>query len=110
MSKEKIRELVSELEGNYGSLSLNRRTLENMNIEMGRLCEDVENTGTDLTSMGLRFNDMSHTIQLLADLLHYTLKEFDANLKETEEIKSMLFDLVVRKDESTKKAQSDATE
>lgn len=96
-SHNTLKELSHELDHNYGSLNLNRLTLERMNMELGRVTDDVENTDhSDLTSMGLTFRDISHTIQLLGDLLHYTIKDLNENLLQTEMIKSDIFDIVVK--------------
>lgn len=94
---EKLKKLSHELDHNFGGLNLNRETLKRLNIQLGIIGEDIENTDqNDLTSMGLTFRDISHTVQLLADLLHYTLEDLDENLQQTEMIKSDIFNIVVK--------------
>src|SRR5690625_5684291 len=46
--------------------------------------------------MGMMFYDIDHKIMLLADLLHYTVKELEENLKHTQIIKESYYDLVIR--------------
>jgi|SRR5699024_2020501 len=97
-----LKELSHELDHNYGSLNLNRLTLEKMNIELAYIAEGVENTDhADLTSMGLTFRDISHKVQLLADLLHYTIEDLNGNLQQTEMIKSDIFDIIIKQNGGT---------
>ena len=94
---ETLRKVTFELDSNTGSIAINVDTLKNMNIELGQIAENVRNTDlSNLTDMGMMFYDIDHKIMLLADLLHYTVKELEENLKHTQIIKESYYDLIIR--------------
>lgn len=96
-NQEVLREVTFEFDSNTGSILINLETFKNMNIELGRIADDIENTDSSkLTDMGLRFYDINHKILLLSTLFHYTVKELEENLEQTEAIRSSYFDIIVK--------------
>lgn len=96
--KTVLQELTHEFDHNYGTLNVMLQSLKNIRTELGIVSEDVVNTdNTDIASMGLSFRNIDHKIQLLADLMHYTVKELDKTLDETNEIKEQYFEEIIRK-------------
>lgn len=94
---ETLREVTHDFDDNTGSTMINLETLKNINIELGHIAEDVQNTdSSSLTDMGMMFHDIDHKIMLLADLFHYTVKELEENFEHTQIIKESYFDLIIR--------------
>lgn len=99
-SHDVLKQLSHELDHNVGALNLNRLTLERTKKELGRVSEDIENTDqSDLTAMGMTFRDIAHSVQILADLLHYTMENLDENFQHTTLIKDSFFNVIVRGNE-----------
>lgn len=95
--KETLKEITHELDYNYRSLLLKYNTLNNINIELGKIAEDVENVDKEnLTSLALLLRDIYHKVELLADLMRYTVKGLSEDLEKTRVIKDFYFDFHVR--------------
>lgn len=107
MDKDILKELAHKLDEQFGALGLNKITIENVNLELGRISVGVENTDRrDMTAMALQFNDMAHSIQLIADLLNFTKKDLNDNMDKMEIIKESFFDIIVRENEQQKTLES----
>lgn len=92
-----LKEATHDLDSNYGRLSLNQDTLNNISIEIGKMSVDVLNTDkNDTTVKAIQFNDISHRVQLLADLLQYTMRDMSTNMKELDRIKGVYYQSVIR--------------
>lgn len=97
MDKKTLKEITHELDYKLGGVKLNLNTLENARTELGLIAEDIEGTNkADITAMGLTLRDIEHKIMLLFDLMNYTVKELAENIEETDAIKKMYFDLLVK--------------
>lgn len=95
--KDTLKEITHELDHNYGSLLLKYNTLNNINTELGRIAEDVVSVDKgNLTSLALLLRDIDHKVELLADLMHYTVKDLNEDLEKTRVIKDSYFDFHVR--------------
>lgn len=90
----------SELEGKFleldtilGGIELSNAKIQNINIELGRIHVDVENTDpTSLTKMGLTMMDVSHMVCLLSDLMSYVSKDLNKEVKKLSEFQSDLLE------------------
>ena len=89
-----LRGVTTEFDHNAGTLLVHLETLNNINSELGTISEDVRNT--EFKNYAYLLNDINHKIHLLADLLHYTLKDFSETYEQTRIIKETYFDLIVR--------------
>lgn len=93
-----LKEITHEFDSNYGGLSLRLHTLNNVSLELNTISDDVLNTDkTNLTDMGLMFRDIDHKIEIIAELLHYTVNDLSEEMEKTRIIKESYFDLLVRK-------------
>ncbi|NEU29955.1 hypothetical protein GN156_04080 [bacterium LRH843] len=96
MSKN-LKDLVYELDNFFGLLMSKKESINAIKIELGRVREGVDNTNQlDMTAMAMQFRDMCHSIILLDDLLYYLVKDFDDNIERGYDIKSELFQKIVR--------------
>lgn len=95
--KETLKEITHEFDSNYGGLNLRLHTLFNISTELGTISEDVFNTDkTSLTAMGMMLHDIDHKIEILADLLRYTVEDLKEEMEKTRVIKESYFDLLIK--------------
>lgn len=95
--KETLKEITHEFDSNYGGLNLRLHTLNNISTELGAISEDVLNTDkTSLAAMGVMLYDIGRKIEILAELLRYTVGDLNEEMKKTRIIKESYFDLLVR--------------
>lgn len=96
-SHDVLKEITHDFDSNTGALLVNLETLRNINIELGCVSDDVRNTDkSNLQNMGMKFHDINHKVDLLADLLYYTLQDLEETYEHTRLIKESYFDLIVR--------------
>lgn len=92
-----LKDLVSNLDSTFGDFSNKLEELEALRTELGYMADSVANTDlSDMTSSALQFIDMSHKVILLSSLLHYLVKDFERCYTEGYEIKSELFQKVIK--------------
>lgn len=83
--------LLQELDFSTGSILLNKETLDSIRFGLGRIKDNAEKVkGEDPETMGLMLRDMHHNIVLVADLLHYTLGDFNENFENIDRISNEL--------------------
>lgn len=90
LDKANLSDGVFELDRVLGGIELNSATIESIDIELGKIAVDVDNTGTDLQSMGLMLHDIRHQVRLISDLLHYVHKDLKANVERLEDVQESL--------------------
>lgn len=86
-----LRSKVFDLDYVRGGIELNAATLRNIDIELGQIAENVENTKSDMESMALTFNDINHKILLLSDLMNYVTKDLKTNTKQLGDLQHVLW-------------------
>lgn len=92
----KLKELVHELDSSLGGILVNMESIEAIKTELGYVRGDVDDTDQkDLTSMALRFRDITHKIVLLDDLIRFVSKDLNSNFEVASEIKGQLFHEIV---------------
>src|SRR5690625_4126113 len=95
---EKIRELAQQLDCVTGNFSLNINTLGNLSIELGNIALDVREADVmNVTQAAMVFYDIRHKIELLADLMHYTLGDLEDTYEKSFKTTSDLFNHVREK-------------
>src|SRR5690625_5268900 len=95
--KETLKEITHALDHNYGRLYLKYNTLNNICTELGIIAEKVVNVDKgNSTSLAILLRDIDHKVELLADLMHYIVKELSEDLEKTRVIKDTYFDFHVR--------------
>jgi len=95
---EKIRELAQQLDCVTGNFSLNINTLGNLSKELGNIAVDVKEADVmNITQAAMVFYDIRHKIELLADLMHYTLDDLKDTYEESSKVTSNLFNHVIEK-------------
>lgn len=97
VKKERLKEITHDLDANHGGLSIRLHTLKNVSEELNSISIDVfETDKTCLQSMGVMLLDIDHKIEMLADLLRYTVEDLSGEVDKTGLIKETYFDLLVR--------------
>lgn len=95
LDKTDLKGMVFKLDSVLSDVMLNSETYNNIDIELGRIADDVENADyTDLTSIVLTLCDIKNSISLLSDLMHYTTKEFRKNVEKLDDLHEGLSDEV----------------
>lgn len=95
--KEPLEELTFDFDYNYGGLDLRIHTLNNISRELMEIACDIEETDrSTMESMGMKFCDIGYKVELLAELLRYTMDDLNVELKKTRSIKESYFDIIVR--------------
>lgn len=89
-----LKEVTQKFGHNTGTLLVHLETLNNINSELGMISEDVRNAKFE--NYAYLLHDIDHKIHLLADLLHYCLKDFNETYEHTRVIKESYFDLIIR--------------
>ena len=97
--EKKLSELVHELDHSLGCILSNKESIEAITTELSHVREDVGNTDqTNLTSMGLRFRDISHKIVLLDDLINFVLKDLNSNFEAVSDTSHLLFHEIIKEE------------
>jgi len=93
---ERLKKNTYELDEAAGTLMVNSKTIESVKLELGRMATEVENTGHDMTSMGMTLHDIRNRISLLSDLLNYTSTDMKGNIKNLDSITENFYAVVIR--------------
>lgn len=91
LDKGMLRDKVFELDQVVGSIRLNAATIENVDIELGKISLDIEETNPDLQSMALMFNEIRHQVQLISNLMNYVTKDLQTNTEHLGELQGALW-------------------
>ena len=95
LNKADLGERVFELDKILGGLELSNAKIQNIEIELGRIGTDVENTDhMNLTELGMTMMDISHMICMLSDFLHYVSNDLNNDVKRLSELQSKLSEAI----------------
>lgn len=96
LSNEILSEIRSELDDSLGGINASIEVLNAVQIETGRMEDEVTNMGSDITSMGLMMNDIQHKIVIVNNLLNHTLKALKEYYNEADSYKQELYKYEVK--------------
>ena len=95
---EKIREFTQELDHVSGEFAINLNTLGNLSKELGNIALDVREADVmNVMQAAMVFYDIRHKIELLADLMYYTLGDLEDTYEKSFKTTSDLFNHVREK-------------
>lgn len=96
LSNETLSEIRCGLDNSLGRIGTGIEVLDALQVETGRIEEDVVNMDGSLSNMGLMMYDIQHKIIMINSLLFHTIKEMKGHCTESNNLNKQLFDYEIR--------------